>query len=145
MSPPTLEEARASGQIVEHESAGVTYSYTPRNSWIDGHEWASPSTIEERLEDTSLKKTTRSWLLAQCLWWNEWTPGLKCPRSLTKVNLAGGLYHKIMEGGVRRPHAVIGMEVDAVVDVRTPSKGRLGRAGGRLDREVWGAAGAGNS
>ena len=104
----TLEEARAGGQIVEYESVGVTYSYTPRNSWIDGHEWANPRTIEERTDPdgTGLRKTTRSWLVAQCLWWDIWKPGLKCPRSLTKVVLADALYHRIMGGGVRWPYVI---------------------------------------
>ena len=99
----TLEEARASGRIVEYESAGVIYTYTPKNSWIDGHEWANPRTIEERTESTDTRKTTRSWLLAQCLWWDLWKPDVKCPRSVTKEILAATLYNRIMSGGVRLP------------------------------------------
>jgi hypothetical protein len=54
MPHTALEEARASGRIVEYESAGVTNSYvgTPSNAWIDGHEWANPRTIEERTAST---------------------------------------------------------------------------------------------
>jgi hypothetical protein len=98
---PTLEEARASGRIVEYESAGVTYSYTPENRWIDGHEWANPRTIEERTEAPGAKNVTKSWLLAECLWWDVWKPGVECPRSITKENLAITLYNRIMTGGVR--------------------------------------------
>jgi hypothetical protein len=97
----TLEEARASGRIVEYESAGVTYSYTPENRWIDGHEWANPRTIEERTEAPGAKNVTKSWLLAECLWWDVWKPGVECPRSITKENLAITLYNRIMTGGVR--------------------------------------------
>lgn len=96
----TLEEARASGRLIEYESAGVTYAYTPDNRWINGHEWASPREIEEKTEDWQRPKPTRSWLVAQCLWWNLWRPGLKCPRDLTKVHLASALYDRIMGGGV---------------------------------------------
>jgi hypothetical protein len=105
MSHTTLEEARASGRIVEYESAGVTYSYagTPSNTWIDGHDWANPRTIEERTASTDTSKTTKSWLLAQCLWWDLWKPGVECPRSITKADLAATLYNKIMGGGVRWP------------------------------------------
>jgi hypothetical protein len=134
---PTLEEARASDQIVEYESAGITYSYTPRISWIDGHEWANPRTIEERTESTDTSKTTKSWLLAQCLWWDLWKPGLKCPRSVTKADLSATLYNRIMSGGVRCSSVVWEMEADMLADAVSPSRRRLARAEDCLDGEVW--------
>jgi hypothetical protein len=108
MPHTALEEASASGRIVEYESARVTYSYvgTPSNTWIDGHEWANLRTIEKRTASTDTSKTTKSWLLAQCLWWDLWKPGVECPRSITKTDLAAILYNRIMGGGVRGPSIV---------------------------------------
>jgi hypothetical protein len=131
----TLEEARASGRLIEYESAGVTYAYTPDNRWINGHEWASPREIEEKTENWQRPKPTRSWLVAQCLWWNLWRPGLKCPRDLTKVHLAGALYDRIMGGGVsqyRQTDSICSCDEGAV----DPSEKRLGGVEGRLERKV---------
>ena len=62
----TIEEARASGRVVEKKISNITYTYAGvSNSWIDGHEWAGSYECEARTVGSRTRLGTRSWLLAQ--------------------------------------------------------------------------------
>jgi hypothetical protein len=96
----TIEEARVSGHYTELKSAGVTYTYAKGGRWIDGHEWASPRELEERTENGGRKDATKSWLVAQCLWWDLRQPGHRPSKLDTNPVLNELLYQHIMAGCV---------------------------------------------